>query len=181
MKLKNRCCYLVAVLLMQISLWHSALAETSFLPELEVLEAASVNDNLSYGISSVYKIPLKTAQAIVHAAERYADPVFPKKLDILSVIAVESRFQPTVVSLGNYGLMQVNLRSHKYSKAQLMTIDGNIKAGAAVLKECFSLTKGDIKGSILSYNSGFFGYKKGIYNPVYFTLFERNLRILKGI
>jgi len=90
-----------------------------------------------------YRIASDALEAFVHAAHSTGHKLGLDPLLILSVIAIESRFNPIAESeLGAKGLMQVMPRHHKDKLAKLGGADAvldplkNIIVGAQILKDC---------------------------------------------
>ncbi len=79
---------------------------------------------------------------------------------VLSIIQVESNFNPSAISnRGAYGLMQVNLSVWKdelnINKNNIFDIDYNINLGLQVLKRYYDETGGDLRRAIHLYNNGY--------------------------
>lgn len=130
--------------------------------EIEVMAAA---------IQKRYKIDKAKAQEIVNLAKKYEKPTFPKAVDILSVIGVESSFKANSVSNLKkdpaVGLMQVRPKTWGLDKSQLATPEDQIKVGADILHKYYSkLGSGD--KALHAYNIGITNFKRGTgLNPKY--------------
>jgi soluble lytic murein transglycosylase-like protein len=79
---------------------------------------------------------------------------------VLSVIQVESAFNPAAVSsAGAYGLMQVRYAVWKdelaIDKSRIFDIDYNIDLGLRILKQYRDLAGGDIHRALFLYNNGY--------------------------
>jgi soluble lytic murein transglycosylase-like protein len=176
MKINYRCCRIATILVVLLSFCKVAHLETStpsgLAPELDQM-------CLAEAVSKAYKVPIGTSLRVVQATERYSSESFPKQSDLLAIIAVESTFKPLSKSLGNYGLMQVNLRSHPiYSVEELLGIESGVRAGSRILTDMYKSLR-DIRGAVVSYNIGIFGYKKGRDNPKYYASFKRNRALIQ--
>jgi len=113
-------------------------------------------------IAKRFKISKDTSKKLVELSAKYARKTFPSQLDILSIIIVESRGNVNASSNGNIGAMQIQRKSH-VSKAKgrsLFNPDVNIEIGSGILEEYYILLKGNIEGTVLSYNAGIGNYLK---------------------
>jgi len=86
---------------------------------------------------------------------------------VLSVIQVESAFNPAAVSsAGAFGLMQVRYSVWKdelaIDKARIFDIDYNIDLGLRILKQYHELSGGDMHRALFLYNNGY-KYNNGGY------------------
>lgn len=114
--------------------------------------------SLAEYISTQFKRPIGQAQKIVSLAEKHAYPDFPKKKDVLAVIATESGFRPQVSNKSSNGLMQVNHASFE--------LEANIKAGIGHLRSNY-LAFGSRHAAYHAYNLGQGAYRKGKRVPGY--------------
>lgn len=75
---------------------------------------------------------------------------------VIAVLKVESRFKRTAVAAGNYGLMQVNLASHrkKFAGADPFNVEANLNVGSRVLKECLIESGNNIMEALACYKGG---------------------------
>lgn len=139
------------ILLLLVGALHPAsLSQASYAP-IEVYKGPGA---LVQYLADRYKRPeLEMARIVQYAYEFGNVKSFPTPLDILSVIAVESRFDPKAEHpVGpSQGLMQVNLGVHK--TPDLKTISTNIKKGVEILSQYRSLTKTD-HHALVYYNAG---------------------------
>jgi membrane-bound lytic murein transglycosylase MltF len=105
------------------------------------------------------------AEMHVKLAEKYADPVFPKKEDILAVMGIESHHKNGLKSkAGALGLMQVDPKAWKLDPTKLKTDkEYNIKNGVMVLKTLYDKF-GDKESAIKAYNVGARGLKLPKYD-----------------
>lgn len=118
-------------------------------------------------ISNTFKIELGLAEYIVTTAHNYGyRNSFPTPIDILAIIAIESRFDKNVTSHTNdKGLMQISY------KKTLFDVETNMNDGVSLLR--FSIEQLPNKDSaIQAYNVGVTGYKKGVRNIVYLNRFK---------
>ncbi len=79
---------------------------------------------------------------------------------VLSVIQVESAFNPAAVSLaGAYGLMQVRYAVWKdelgIDKSRIFDVDYNIDLGLRILKQYRDIAGGDMHRALFLYNNGY--------------------------
>ncbi len=86
---------------------------------------------------------------------------------VLSVIQVESAFNPAAVSsAGAFGLMQVRYSVWKdelaIDRARIFDIDYNIDLGLRILKQYHELSGGDMQRALFLYNNGY-KYNNGGY------------------
>ncbi len=114
-----------------------------------------------YKLSQEYKVPVTNIFSIIRHINASVDGSFPSKVDVLSVMAIESSFRYTAKSKSNaYGLMQV-----KYRKTN--GIQDNISAGVWLLKDYKKALKTE-KAAIIAYNVGIGNYSKGVRNEKYY-------------
>lgn len=94
---------------------------------------------------------------------------------IIAVIEQESTFRPTVISSGNYGLMQINRINHNWLSDTLGITDflnpyQNIKAGTYMLSSLYN-KYGTFSAALMAYNLGESGanryWTQGIYSTTY--------------
>jgi len=107
---------------------------------------------------------------------------------VLSIIKVESNFEPSAVShRGAYGLMQINLnvweKELNINKNIIFDIDYNINLGLQVLKRYYDETNGDLRRAIHLYNNGYkynnLEYVKKV-DTVLFTFSPDNFSLRKA-
>ena len=96
---------------------------------------------------------------------------------ILSLIQVESNFQPKAVSsAGAYGLMQVNFSVWKeeldIDSLRIFDIEYNIDLGLRILKHYFDESNGDLLQALHLYNNGYLHnnhkYKHKVVSSVFY-------------
>ncbi len=90
---------------------------------------------------------------------------FPKVQDILSIIKIESRFNPNARNGVSNGLMQVNHGS--------LDIGTNMSQGVKLLREYYVML-GSERAAVLAYNSGPSSYRRGRFKIKYFEKFKEN-------
>lgn len=112
---------------------------------------------------------------ILSKAQQLSHPDFPTTQDILTIIKIESNFNPKAINGVSRGLMQVNHGS--------MNPSTNMKQGVKLLREYY-LTLDSMKSAVIAYNIGIGNYLKGrvkkrgreywnkfkYYKPSYLTL-----------
>lgn len=131
-------------------------------------------------ISTKWRISPALATNIVNLAEKNARADFPKRNDILAIIAVESSFNPKASFRGSHGLMQIEKKSHlnKLAGRNIFDIAVNIELGSNILYEYFMLVGKNVKATLLSYNAGIGNYKKGRYKLEYYQKYKTQLALL---
>lgn len=132
-------------------------------------------------IVNKYKVDPFLAGQIVEVAKKHARPTFPKTEDILTIIGIESSFNPLAVSKdkGDLGLMQVRAGVWKLSRSELVKIEDQIKHGAAILAHYYEKLKNE-EAAIASFNIGITQYLKNKSNSkgkVYLAKFNRERRL----
>jgi soluble lytic murein transglycosylase-like protein len=142
----------------QTAVWKKRQA----MQEIEVMAAS---------IQKRYKVDKVKAQEIVKLAKKYEKASFPKAVDILSVIGVESSFKPTAQSnLKNdpaVGLMQVRPKVWGLDKSDIDTPEEQIKIGADILHKYYNKLGSEDK-ALHAYNIGITNFKRGTgLNPKY--------------
>jgi soluble lytic murein transglycosylase-like protein len=105
---------------------------------------------------------LAIAQAVLAEADRYSmSPVL-----LLSVMAVESGFDPRAVStLGARGLMQVLPAAHPRVFSSLKELDdpaNNVRIGSAILRGYLDASGGDVDAALWRYSGGGKGYARRV-------------------
>lgn len=120
-----------------------------------------------------------TARVIVETAMKYEKKTFPRVIDIIAIIDIESSFRPHVKSSLSYdpavGLMQVRPGIWKINKKELETIEGQIAHGSRILTE-YHQQIGNIYGTVMAYNIGITAYKNGNKNYNYLAKYKRELQ-----
>jgi len=118
-------------------------------------------------------------QRLVSIAEKYAYSDFPKKEDILAIIAVESRFKPDAKTQTSKGLMQINLDANrKRIQGSLFNPDENIRVGVEILRGYYELLGSNRSAAIMAYNIGPGSYLKGRRSRVYLSKVEKNAKLI---
>jgi len=92
---------------------------------------------------------------------------------VLSVIQVESNFDPTAKSSVADGLMQINLSAWKeyfnIDESKIYDIDYNIAIGCKILRHYLDETGGDLPRALYLYNNGY-----GFHNKKYVPRVQNN-------
>lgn len=159
---KLRCCRIVALTLLLLSTTNKALPITIE----QNYSNSSIVIGLPYNIlDKMSKIISRESQISIDSAMKYSisilDSAIKYSIDpilILSIISIESRFNPTARNNGAIGLMQVVGKYHKNkisSPKLLLDPHHNIDIGTQILKECIEVSKSDV--SALSRYNGSFG------------------------
>jgi soluble lytic murein transglycosylase-like protein len=92
---------------------------------------------------------------------------------VLSVIQVESNFEPDAKSSVADGLMQINLSAwkeyFKIDEKRIYDIDYNIALGCKILRHYLDETGGDLPKALYLYNNGY-----GFHNEKYVPKVQNN-------
>jgi soluble lytic murein transglycosylase-like protein len=92
---------------------------------------------------------------------------------VLSVIQVESNFDPMAKSSVADGLMQINIEAwkdyFKIDEKKIYDIDYNIALGCKILRHYLDLSNGDLSRALYLYNNGF-----GFHNKKYVPKVQSN-------
>lgn len=140
-------------------------------------------EELALSIIKLYpRTSLEDARRISSSSIKFEDPIFPTRLDIISIIAVESKFNCRAVSGGNYGCMQINRRVWRTTfKSEVFTrTENNINAGSIILRKYHnSLNTRD--STIIAYNIGITAYQRGVRNLRYLTKVNTEYNNFKDI
>jgi hypothetical protein len=147
-----------------------------------VLESTDKDYPVIQYISERFKISPQLATEIVKLATEFSHATFPKRNDILALIAVESSYNVNARSRGCHGLMQVEKASHRklIKGRNLHNPRVNIEVGSTVLHEIYEILHGNKRGSILSFNAGVGNFLKGRYESAYYTKYKKELKLLSG-
>lgn len=117
-------------------------------------------------IAMKYKVDYKFAYKIADLAKQNERTSFPRAVDILAIIGIESSFKPNSKSKlaadAAVGLTQIRPKawSHKINASELATVDGQVRHGADILAHYYEVL-GDRQGAVKSYNIGLNGYQQG--------------------
>lgn len=142
-----------------------ALAATGLVPAAlssAAPRAPDVRDALAWELHQEYDCTFPTARTAVYKAFELGGTdlsVFPSAVDILAVIAVESKFNPRAVSrTGAYGLMQIQMKvhgtgTHPGNRQGYRSPAANIEKGVEILQE--------YKGLLVSPSRTLVGYNEG--------------------
>ena len=155
------------------SLFVALLLTISSIPALAIppdLPKTTLTDikiqRLTNHISKTYKINIGHAEHIVITAYNYGyHASFPTPIDILAIIAIESRFNKNITSHTNdKGLMQISYKKTTFD------VENNMYDGVSLLRLNAEQLHPD--AAIQAYNIGVPGYKKGRRNLVYLNRFK---------
>jgi soluble lytic murein transglycosylase-like protein len=124
--------------------------------------------NLSYYISTIYKIELNTADTIVTTSFEESEKHNLDPLTVLSIMGIESGYNPYAKSSqGAIGLNQIMPQYHrakiselKKHNLDLFSIKGNITVAVQIIKEYISLANGNIQNALQMYNGSATDKKK---------------------
>ena len=122
-------------------------------------------------ISKEYKIDVGKINDLVLKVEKLTSNNFPSKIDVLSIIAIESRFKTNALNKsGAKGWMQI-----KYKLVH--SEHENILAGIELLTNYNNKLKSE-RATIEAYNVGITNYKNGIRNPDYYNKYIKTKKEL---
>lgn len=126
-------------------------------------------------VSKVYKQDKTIVTEIVNQAFMLGNKsAFPTPIDILAVIAIESRFNPMAKSSANAkGLMQILYKDSTYN------IQMNMLDGVYLMQDYAKRLP--IDSTIQAYNVGISSYKSGVRNPEYLAKFKQAKMALEKI
>lgn len=115
------------------------------------------------------------AKKVVQEAKIHSNPDFPRKEDILAIIAIESGFKTAAVSTANAkGLMQI------LYKPSTFDINQNIADGTFLLRDYYKKLN-SVNATIQSYNVGINAYKKGTRNLDYLSKYYEERENFKSL
>lgn len=148
-----------------------------------VLENPDTDSRVINYISERFKISQKLSKEIVELATEYAHTTFPKRNDILALIAVESTYDVNARSRGCLGLMQIEKKSHlKLIKGRsLKNPRVNIEVGSTVLNQYHVILKGNERGTVLSFNAGIGNFLKGRYKSEYHAKYQKERKLFSSL
>lgn len=113
------------------------------------------------------------AKQVVLEAKKHSEPIFPKKEDILAIIAIESAFKTQAVSTASAkGLMQILYKPSTFDITQ------NIADGTFLLRDYYKKLN-NINATIQAYNVGISAYKKGSRNLDYLSKYYEERETFK--
>jgi len=147
---------------------------------LERKDFSAVPNNESLVVEYADRLGIEISSYVVDTSERYG--VDPKL--VFAIIEVESNFDPNVISLGNYGLMQINSSNLSALHAALGTTNlldakQNIEAGIYWLSGIQANNHGSIEKDLMVYNTGSRGaireWNKGVITSEYAELVKEKM------
>jgi hypothetical protein len=152
-------------------------------PSLSLSQTSSYPDTTdSRAVSAVvlnYDQDPTFVQHLVSIAEKYAYSDFPKKEDILAIVAVESRFRTNAHYGNSQGLMQIDrVANHKDIRGSLFDPEENIRVGVKILRKYYDLLGGNRRAAIMAYNEGIGLYMHGRRTRTYLTKVEKNAKLI---
>jgi hypothetical protein len=122
--------------------------------------------NLEVSVSYTEVVPSSIPSEVLNMASKLAFVDFPKVIDILAIIMIESSFRQFAKNKNSNGIMQVNFGS--------FNIKENMTAGVKLLREYYVITETE-KGAVKAYNVGIGNYLKGrlrTSSSAYFNKFK---------
>lgn len=140
-------------------------------------DTVSEDYKLIYHISNTYGIHLDKAEEIVIVAKEEAGEAFPTHIDILAVVAIESKFKQYAKNKGSRakGLMQILYKPSSFA------IDKNIADGTDLLKSYNRLLNHNKDAVIQAYNVGIGAYINGSRNKSYLRKFKQAKQQLEKV
>ncbi len=156
MKIKNyRCCRLITLTLLASLLNVSSCSAFAPITIEQKLNNRSIVIGLPHNVlDSMSKIISRDNKISITSANRYAkhilDSAIRYSIDpilIMSIISIESKFNPIAKNNGAIGLMQIVGSQHKKkisSPKILLEPSHNIDIGVQILKECFDQSKSEV-------------------------------------
>jgi soluble lytic murein transglycosylase-like protein len=134
-------------------------------------------DEAAQKIAKRFKLEPEVALNIVNLAKKHEKPGFPRADDILSVIGIESGFNPKAVSNLKkdpaLGLTQVRAKMWGQNpKTFINDIDKQIEVSSDILADYNQQLKNPLN-AVHAYNIGIGAFQKGEYNPDYVRRFQR--------
>jgi hypothetical protein len=173
---------IVILLGMQIYLQLRTLSilENSIVVDTPKVDYSKLNDQRQQHLVKVilkrHKVEQPLAEQIVALAHKYERNDFPRAIDILAVVGIESEFRPHVKSQlatdPAVGLMQVRLGIWKINPKEMADIENHIKYGSRILADYYDQLKGNKKAAIIAYNAGITAYRNREYTYRYVRKFE---------
>lgn len=136
------------------------------IPQLVGPPVATVTEARAEQIAAKYHVDYRFAFEVADLAKHYERESFPRAVDILAIIGIESSFKPKSKSKlatdAAVGLTQIRPAawSHKIKAEELATIDGQVRHGADILAHYYDVLR-DKQGAVKSYNIGLNGYQQG--------------------
>ena len=143
-------------------------------------------ESLKSAVLTKYKhLDPKLAHHVVSLAKKHEHPVFPKAKDILSVVGIESSFDPKAKSKLKkdpaIGLTQIRPKVWGIDKKMLSTPEEQIKKSVEILSS-YHEKLGSPEDALHAYNIGITNFKrqKGL-NPSYVDKFKREKMIYEDL
>lgn len=128
-------------------------------------------------LAKKYRVSEELVQEVVDLAYKYESPDFPKAIDILAIIGVESSFDPSAKSQLKHdpavGLMQVRPGIWNIKPSDLATVEQQIKHGSQILSHYYKKL-GNAEDAVQAYNIGITNFNRGRRNERYVSKY-RNL------
>jgi hypothetical protein len=144
------------------------------------LEAQREHKQLVSFITAKYRVSPERANQVLKAVDKYADPVFPAKKDLLAIIGIESSYDPNKKSGLKYdpavGLTQVRPKIWGIDANDLSgNVDKQVLLARNILKKYYNQFQ-DKDAAIHAYNVGETNYRhQQNLNPEYVHRFKKEL------
>lgn len=148
-------------------------------------QAVTKDNQLLHYITARYGVSQELASKVIRSATKYADNVFPSKLDLLAVVGIESSYNPRAVSQLRHdpavGLTQIRPKVWGTTAPALNTVDAQLKMTNYILTKYYAKFK-TRDAAIHAYNVGEtnFRHQRGL-NPGYVTKFNKELGNIKKV
>lgn len=130
-------------------------------------------------IVAKYRAKPDIATEVVELAHKYAGDQFPQPHDLITVVAIESSFNPNARSKLRrdpaVGLTQIRPGVWKHliaNRAELKDVENQIKYGSIILADYYKRI-GTREGALIAYNAGLTAYRKGRHNMRYIEKYQR--------
>jgi hypothetical protein len=141
------------------------------------------DQHLVHALATRFRRSEATIQTVVDAANQFASKDFPRKEDILAIVAVESSFDHYARGKGSWGLMQIQINYHLDQAKDLdpWAISDNVSLGADILHSYYCSLHRDRRRAVLAYNVGVHAVKRHKARPAYYKKYRRELAYITSI
>ena len=134
---------------------NQARADAKAAEDAELARKKKAVDNLTTYLERKWKRPRTELSQIVAICFSQSQQAWPKPLDVLAVIQVESGFNPKArdSTSGSTGLMQINADSHNVTQIELEQPAKNLSWGIRLLRRYRKEMQSD-SAALAAYNMG---------------------------
>lgn len=130
-----------------------------------------------------HRVDKSLAREVVDLAFKYGKTdQYPRPIDLLAIISIESNFRPHVKSALKRdkaeGLTQIRPKvwKHLIPTGALKSIENQVKYSSLILTQYYNIL-GDEKHATNAYNVGLTSHRRGVWNPRYENRFTEAKRI----